>query len=267
MNSLEFINYDEIESKVMMILMANTDKVYTKSELYSLFIDKLDINGYCIDPHFKLRYMTVLNQLPSKYDVKVTNNLVSSSNETNVQNYEIRESSVCNNISLPSMEEVSEFIVENNMQKQAGYDDLTTDLIKGNKMLMVEKLLQGNDHMLFFKKDKENHTPLMKINSQQMTNLFLEKLYEKIINLEKENLELFEEINKINDLNKISFYQLFCKKLNVFIIKYNSDINFVLITSVLVVLLFSNPKFLQLTTFIVLLFSIVDYCNNKIFGK
>ena len=197
----------------------------------------------------------------------MTNNLVSSSNEINVQNYEIKESSVYNHISLPSMEEVSEFIVENNMQKQAGYDNLTTDLIKGNKILMVEKLLQGNDHILFFKKDNENHTPLMKINSQQMTNLFLEKLYEKIISLEKENLELFEEINKINDFNRISFYQLFCKKLNLFMVKYNSDINFVIMTSVLGVLLFSNPKYLQLTTFIVLLFSTIDYCSNKIFGK
>jgi len=267
MNNLGFINYDEIESKVMIVLMTNAEKVYTKSELYSLLLDKFDVNSYCIDPQFKLRYMTVLNQLPSKYDVKVTNNLVSSSNETNIQNYDIRESSVYNHVSLPSMEEVSEFIVENNMQKQAGYDDLTSDLIKGNKMLMVEKLLQGNDHILFFKKDKENHTPLMKINSQQMTNLFLEKLYEKIITLEKENLELFEEINKINDFNKISFYQLFCKKLNLLIIKYNSDINFILITSVLLILLFSNPKFLQLTTFLVLVFNIVDYSNNKIFGK
>jgi hypothetical protein len=267
MNNLGFINYDEIESKIMMILMTNADKVYTKSELYSLLIDKFDVNSYCIDHQFKLRYMTVLNQLPSKYDVKVTNNLVSSGNETNVQNYEIRESNIYNSVSLPTMEEVSEFIVENNMQKQAGYDDLTTDLIKGNKMLMVEKLLQGNDHILFFKKDKENHTPLMKINSQQMSNLFLEKLYEKIITLEKENLELFDEVNKINDLNKVSFYQFFCKKLNLFMIKYNSDINFLLIVSVLLFLLFSNPKFLQLTTFFVLVFNIVDYSNNKIFGK
>jgi hypothetical protein len=211
--------------------------------------------------------MTVLNQLPSKYDVKVTNNLVSSGNESDVQTYEIRESTASNNVSLPSMEEVSEFIVENNLQKQAGYDDLTSDLIRGNKLLMVEKLLQGNDHVLFFKKDKENHTPIMKINSQQMTNLFLEKLYDRIIILEKENLELFEEINKINDLNKISFYELFCKKLNFFIIKYNSDINFVLLSSALLFLLFSNPKFLQLSTFMVLVFNIVDYSNNKIFGK
>ena len=100
-----------------------------------------------------------------------------------------------------------------------------------------------------------------------MTNLFLEKLYEKIITIEKENLELFEEINKINDLNKISFYQFFRNKLNLFMIKYNSDINFVLIISVLLFLLFSNPKFLQLTTFLVLVFNIVDYSNNKIFGK
>ena len=267
MSNLGFINYDEIENKVMLVLMGNADKVYTKSELYSLLVDKIDITSCYIDPQFKLRYMTVLNQLPSKYDVKVTNNLVSSRNENSVENYEIRESALLNNVSLPSMEEVSEFIVENNMQKQAGYDNLTSDLIKGNKILMVEKLLSGNDHVLFFKKDKENNTPLMKINSQQMTNVFLEKLYEKIITLEKENLELFEEVNKLDDLNKISFYQLFCKKINLFIIKYNSDINFVLLTSILVFLLFLNPKFLQLTTFIVLLFNIVDYCNNKIFGK
>lgn len=266
MNNSGFINYDEIENKVMLVLMSNTDKIYTKSELYSILIDKLDINSYCIDPQFKLRYMTVLNQLSSKYDVKVTNNLVSSGNENNIETYDINnlESNVYNNISLPSMEEVSEFIVENNMQTQAGHDDLVSDLIKGNKTLMVEKLLQGSDHILFFNK---SYTPFREIKSQQMTNLFLEKLYEKVINLEKENLELFEEINKINDLNNISFYKLFCIKLNLFLLKYNNDINFILIASGLFILLFLNPKFLKLTTFLILIFNIIDYSSKKIFGK
>jgi hypothetical protein len=212
--------------------------------------------------------MTVLNQLPSKYDVKVSNNLVSSGIESeNIINNKETNNNIkeTNNITLPSMEEVSEFIVENNLQSQAAYDLIASDLIKGNKIKMVEKLLKSSDYILFIK--KQDIKPLREIKTQEMTNIFLETLFDKIINLEKENLELFDELNKLNDLNKISFYELFCKKINLFIIKHNNDINFIILSLTLLLLLFSNQKTLKIAIFFVLIFSSIDYITNKIYSK
>jgi hypothetical protein len=265
MNNTMNINYDEIESNIMIILMADENKIYTKSELYNNLIDKMNINYLLIDQQFKLRYMTVLNQLPSKYDIKITNNLISSANEINFENYENKE--LIFDTVLPSMEEVSEFIVKNDMQDQAGYENLASDLIRGNKILMVEKLLNSSNNLFFLKNNS-----LRKINNQDMTNLFLENLYEKVINLKKENIELNNKIIELNNKilkldNNISFYQLFCNKIKLLIIKYNNDINFILVIGLTLFMLFINPLWLHITSLLTLFLYIINYNITKFILK
>ena len=220
LNTLENVSYDEIENKVMLTLLANPEKTYTKSELYNIVLDKLESTTQFVHPQFKFKYMIVLNQLPSKHDIKVTDNLVTSGSE--VVHTEIKEKE---SVDLPNMEELSEFIVENNLLKTTNFNGVPFDLVRNNKVLLVERMFE-EEHMVYFRKtNTENRTPMRYINSQQMTNLFLEKIYLKVIQLEKENLELCEEIRKIEEKNKnISFYELFTRKIQNYILKNNNDI-------------------------------------------
>lgn len=262
-NTLENVSFEDIENKVMLTLLANPDKTYTKSELYNILLDKLESTTQFVHPQFKFKYMIVLNQLPSKHDVKVTENLVTSGLE--VVNTEFKENI---SVDLPNMEELSEFIVENNLLKITNFNGVPFDLVRGNKVLLVEKIFE-EEHMVYFRKtNTENKTPIRYINSQQMSNLFLEKIYLKVIQLEKDNLELCEEIRKIEDQHKnISFYDFFCRKVQNYILKNNNNI--VSITNIIFCIIFLtlNEKSLKFLLFLNLVFCCVGFVHGKIFSK
>jgi hypothetical protein len=263
--SLSMIQYDDIESKVMLILLASPNRIFTKSELYNEIINKFDPSSYYIDPNFKFRYMIVLDCLPSKYDVKVTNNLITSS-ENECDDPEIIDNST---IELPSMEDVSEFIVDNDLLEMSNHE-LAYNLIRGNKVAAVEKVL-NNDESFFTISNVNNKTPLRFINTQQMTNLFLDKLFMKILELEIQNGRLNLEIKNINknieiknDINNLSFYEFFINKINLLLNYYKNDIEFVFLISFLVLLLSSDPKYLQFLTFLLFIMIIIGYFQKKI---
>ena len=129
LNTLANTSFEDIENKVMLTLLGNPDKTYTKSELYNIILDKFDTSSQFIDSQFKFKYMIVLNQLPSKHDIKVTDNLVTSGTEVKT---EFKETV---SVDLPSMEEVGEYIVENNLLTKGLHT-----LVKRLKNLSLENL-------------------------------------------------------------------------------------------------------------------------------
>ena len=102
---LENISYDDIENKLMLILLANPNRTYTKSELYNILLENLESNTQYVHPQFKFKYMVVLNQLPSNHDVKVTDELVTSGLDIDYSELKNKENdklitinyAVCNN--------------------------------------------------------------------------------------------------------------------------------------------------------------------------
>ncbi len=233
-NTLENISFEDIENKLMLTLLRYPDKTFTKTELYNLLLENFDISNKFIHPDFKFKYMIVLNQLPSKYDVKMKDSLITCSSEINPMVSELKVP----HIQLPTMENVSEFIVENKLLKLIDLNNIPFDLVNGNKVLSVEKLFDEEPFLYFKKKNTENKTALRYINSQEMTNLFLEKLYLKMLNQEKENLELHDKIQKLEERTKEKF-ELFNKtKGSELIINICSII--MLLTSDIRTILFAN---------------------------
>jgi len=258
---LENISYDDIENKLMLILLANPDITYTKSELYNILLENLESTTQYVHPQFKFKYMVVLNQLPSNHDVKVTDDLVTSGLDIDYSELKNKENV---NVDLPNMEELSEFIVENNLLKTTNFNGVPFDLVRNNKLSLVEKMFE-EEHMVYFRKtNTENKTPIRYINSQQMTNLFLEKLYLKVIELEKENLEMYGEILK---LENVSFYKFFNRKIQNYILKNNIDIVNISSITLSILLLMLNEKSLKLLIFLNLVFCCVGLVNSKIFSK
>lgn len=272
-SSLKTVNYDDIENKIMMVLLANTNKVYRKSELYNIVIDKFDKTTFYVDPQFKYKYMIVLNQLPSKYDVTINDNLISSNSDLPEDNLNQEFSS--DNI-LPSKEDLSEYIIENDLHKNKSiyYDELVFDLIKGNKLQMVDKLLTKSDYSEYFnKKNIDNKTAIKYINSQQMTNIFLDKLNEEIAKLKINNLELENKLDNLktemmkNDINNFTISQFIGRKIKSAIKFYSTDIEFFMLIGLGILLLKADLYWIQFCIKFYLLFTIFGYLHYKIFGK
>ena len=190
---------------IMLILYTNPDKFFTKTQIFDKLIENLNINKTIINREFKFKFMIVLNQL-DKYDVKVTNNSISLSNEINTDILPLISTT-----ELPTMEDVSEYIIENNLLEIANYNSLPYDLIRGNKFLMIEKMLENDENILFFiTKNETNKSALKFIKSHQITNIFIEKLYDKILELSIKLEKISERITKIeknnNNNNKLTIY-------------------------------------------------------------
>ncbi len=263
LNPLENVSFEDIENKVMLTLLANPDKTYTKSELYNIVLDKLEASSGAVNPHFKYKYMIILNQLPSKHDVKVTENLVTSGSE--VLNTEFKETT---SVNLPSMEEVSEFIVENDLLKTTNFNGVPFDLVRNNKIVLVEKLLIDEPLVYFKKFNTENKTPLNYINSQKMTNLFLERIYLKVLEQEKENLEFYETIRKLEEkYENTSISELVSRKVQNFMFKNSDDISSIGYILVGIGLLMVNMNTIKLLLFLNLFFAVFGLLYRKIFSK
>jgi hypothetical protein len=205
MSSLDNISYNDIENKVMLILYTKPNKFFSKSEIFDKLVDNLNLNKTLINREFKFKFMIVLNQL-DKYDVKITNNSISLSNEISTDILPLISTT-----ELPTMEDVSEYIIENNLLEIANYNSLPYDLIRGNKFLMIEKMLENDENILFFiTKNETNKSALKFIKSHQITNIFIEKLYDKVLELSTKLEKISERITKIeknnNNNNKLTIY-------------------------------------------------------------
>jgi hypothetical protein len=260
--AIENTSFENIENKLMLILLAKPNETFTKSELYNLLLDKLEITNHYVNPEFKFKYMIVLRQLPSKYDVKVTNNLVTAGSEVNI---EFKET-VC--LDLPSMEDLSEYIVENNLLKTANFAELPFNLVHGNKLLTVEKLFNQESFNYFKKYNTENETPIKYINSHRMSNIFLEKIYLKVIFLEQENAELTKKILKIEEKNNnLTLSEFLIRQLQKYLIKHDKDIRDIFNIGCGIFFLMMSEKTIKLILLLNVVFCFVDFIYSKFFSK
>jgi hypothetical protein len=65
---------DEIEVKLMTILLNNEDKLFYGQYLYNLLLNKYNYKSGSVDPNFKNKYLLVLRNLDANENVKVFKN-------------------------------------------------------------------------------------------------------------------------------------------------------------------------------------------------
>ena len=217
MSSLSDVTFDDIYSKIMIVLMANEGQVYDQYKLYSLVLDKFTRNessGF-VSPEFKYKFLIVMRQLMSKDDsIKVfkTNNIYQVIYNAPPET-ELKPSCILYKDSWINNWELSGYIINNNIDFK--YQDMESgntiyhDVLSENNCENVKKLLE-NKQIDFTIKNNYNKTPLECINDIKVAAIIINDLHkkltdleEKIIKLERKN-ESFEM--KIYKLEKSQMY-------------------------------------------------------------
>lgn len=239
MSNLENINYDEIENKIMMVLVQNQGKLVDYKLLFSKVIDRFNrTNTLSIHTSFKYKFLLVIKQLVSKYDdielIKIDNISYLRFNETKISNVnedysnKILEPEYQTEVSepeLPHESSLASYIVDNDLFDHFYINGDTTiyhDLVSGNNYIQINKLLVENK-MIIHIKDKYSQTPLDYIKNQEVSNIFIKDLYKKINNLESKNKELTLILAKINKQLDVTLFELILRKI-IRIIKNNLNI-------------------------------------------
>ena len=190
MLNMSNIEWETIERNVMLILVKNSGQVFTMSELYTKVLDKIlpNPNSY-VDSEYKYKYILVVKQLPSMY-TDITVKKINNKYFISYDNPKIEFIEQTNEISLPNDEDISSYIIKNNLNNYY-YSTIYHDLIKGNNYKEVDKLLLENKIDVTIN-DEFSKVSIDYINDIKMTNVFIKHLYKKVDDLEK----------KVNDLEK-----------------------------------------------------------------
>lgn len=198
MSNLADISYQKIEDSIMKVLISNEGSYFANNKLYSQVLNVLDLSTTFVDKSFKYRFMLVLKSLESKYDDVVYD----TKKETIIYGKQstskpiIETSSV--NYTLPTPLELAVYIIDNNLSEYK-QKTINHELVTGNYCAHVQRLVD-NDEINYLLKDNEQQTVITRINSINMSNIFLEKLYKKMTRLEESNIDFnlkLEENNKI----------------------------------------------------------------------
>ncbi len=194
-SNMSNIEWGTIERNIMLILVKNSGQVFTMSELYTKVLDKILPNpNSFVDSEFKYKYILVVKQLPSMY-TDITVKKINNKYFISYDNSKIEFIEQTNEISLPNDEDISSYIIKNNLNDYY-YSTIYHDLIKGNNYKEVEKLLLENKIDVTIN-DEFNKVSIDYINDIKMTNIFIKHLYKKIYDLEKKILE--KEMKELKD--------------------------------------------------------------------
>jgi hypothetical protein len=213
MSDLSDITFDDIETKIMSLLYANTDVSFSQYSLFNKLIeDKFDIKPTTIiNQSFKAKFIIVLRNLMSKYDdIKITkdNNVynvicISDKNDTsrNTKSYPSTEVSI-------NFPDVSDYIIDNNLDDEFRYIDpfegntIFHDLVISKNVDKINRLINENKFD-FLAKNKFNLTPVEISQDPRVSVLILSKLCEKLIidntYLKKDIVELNKRIVVVDD--------------------------------------------------------------------
>jgi hypothetical protein len=188
MSNLADISYQKIEDSIMKVLISNEGSYFANNKLYSQVLNVLDLNTTFVDRTFKFKFMLVLKSLESKYDDVTfdtkTGTIIYGKQTTNKP---IVETSPVN-YTLPTQLELAAYIIDNNLLEYK-QKTINHELVSGNYCTHVHKLID-NDEINYLLKDNEQQTVINRINSINMSNIFLEKLYKKIALLEESNIDI-----------------------------------------------------------------------------
>ncbi len=188
---MSHITNKEIESKIMRILMANRGKVLSHYDIYTELVDILDMNDQSLPADLKLRFLFILESLPSsyddisiykinKYDIPIYK-VVYDRNK----NHKIDFNNVSSLSDWPNMKSLNEYSINNNsinasLRDYNNKNTLLHDAISNNYSKNVIKKLLIQDKIDPLIENSDNITAIEYINNHEISNIFLLKLFQKI---------------------------------------------------------------------------------------
>lgn len=202
MANLADISYQKIEDSIMKVLISNEGSYFVNNKLYSQVLNVLDLNTTFVDRSFKFKFMLVLKSLESKYDDVVydTKKETVIYGKQTVSNPIIETSPV--NYTLPTPLELAAYIIDNNLLEHK-QKTINHELVSGNYCSHIQKLVD-NDEINYLLKDNEHQSVISRINSINMSNIFLEKLYKKIALLEEKNIDLENKLDLLKEESSLN---------------------------------------------------------------
>ncbi len=211
MSNLADISYQKIEDSIMKVLISNEGSYFANNKLYSQVLNVLDLSTTFVDKSFKYKFMLVLKSLESKYDdvfYDIKKETIIYGKQTSSKPV-IETSSV--NYTLPTPLELAVYIIDNNLSEYK-QKTINHELVTGNYCSHIKRLVD-NDEINYLLNDNDQQTVISRINSINMSNIFLEKLYKKMAHLEGINCDInmrLEETNKIikSQKDKIIDYEI-----------------------------------------------------------
>jgi len=227
----------EIENAIMMVLISKDGILLKQNQIYSNVVDKLDINTNFIHYTFKYKFLFVLRNLMSKYDdVKVINEnnifsaIYNSNKDADKNSYTIDLNEVPINLDSSDLDA---YIIDNDITEEFNFIDpnnnntIYHNIVSNNNYFQIKKLINDNKFN-FTVKNIDNKTPIDLINNQQISNLFIKELFNKISSLEKD-IEIIKNCDVRDSINELSFYQFTKIKLTKFTSNYKYHIVILLI--------------------------------------
>jgi len=231
MTDLSNITLEQIENKLMIILINKKDQLLIDKYLYNQLLDKFDYNNGFICPNFKNKFFMVLQSLDSNKDIKIIKNndvyraVYSENLDSYTKDTPVNEFNYQNQFTGSSFIDLkydpltfTEYLVSQNsdLSTLSTYRDLENgntiyhDLIKHGSYEIIQKMLNTESINIDVKNDF-NLTPIDYLNDIRIARLFIKDLYlkNKQVNSKLDNL-----VEKVEDLTQESI-----------ISKYNHDKN------------------------------------------
>lgn len=230
---LSEVTFNDIEVKLMSVLCANVDTKYTHASLFNKLIqDKYD-DIIHIPQIFKTKFLLVLSNLPSMYDdltIEKDNNIVTiiyNSNEKKEKSEESekleeKDNSVIeggkHGLGRSDTLKMYEYIFENDMKEYINKVDKFTgntiyhELVKEHNITLIKTLVKQNKFN-YYVENHDNKKPCELSESQEITNILMNGLFEEIKLLRKEiniknnayDNKILQLDNKIIDMRKADF--------------------------------------------------------------
>jgi hypothetical protein len=201
-NSLSNATLNEIEVKLMTILLNNEDKLLYGQDLYNLLLAKYDYKTGFIDPSFKHKYLLVLRNLDSNENVKVfkNNNAYKVVYTTNPESYTAESKGFEDKTRISCVEctyvpsDVYRFVessLPEKLHEVKTYIDIENgntiyhDLVREASVDVLTKMFNTKT-MNINVTNKDGLTPVDYINDVVVARLFIKELNEQLKTVSKQ---------------------------------------------------------------------------------
>jgi hypothetical protein len=198
MTDLSEITFDDIEKKIMSILCLEMDVKFNQSALYDRLLKTKYDETRTVHSSFKKKFLIVLRNLMSKYDVIVTKEkniyYVICSSGDGIENTVLEDTAINTNIdnTITNDYELLNYIIDNNITEEFKYIDPITgnsiyhELVLFSNLNTIKKMINENTFN-FYVLNKSNQTPLEVSQNLIISNLLVMGLMEKILKIIRED--------------------------------------------------------------------------------